>query len=266
MLCILTLTAAFTACGLEEGYIPTPRILNEPIGVSAFTIAVQSGNELLRDQIWAALQVLTYDGAVANLARNWGIDEENIQIPPAPAAIQSLEDEVRPRTLIVGIDPDMAPLSYHDEGGNFAGFDIDLAEAVSHYFGWELIFFPIDRGAREIELASGNVDVLWGGISLTPDIADRLTVTAGYLQNNQKLVVMTDSRIRRPRHMPNRTLGVVTESAAAYVLGNTPDFHDTLGTLIYFESRAQSLDELTAGNLDAVLMDEVVATYLFGGN
>ena len=36
-----------------------------------------------------------------------------------------------------GFDLDYPPYSYRDDNGNIGGFDVEMAQAVCEYYGWE---------------------------------------------------------------------------------------------------------------------------------
>jgi polar amino acid transport system substrate-binding protein len=168
---------------------------------------------------------------------------------------------VRERTFIVGFDPTSAPQSFFDTSGELAGFDIDLARAVADYFGWSLELLPIRWADREFELASGNIDTLWGGVSLTEQIHDRLYYTPPYMENRLVFMTMSDSGIRNLRGLRNMNLALLSASAAEQALAENEGFRNTLGEVRLEEHLYEVLAELEAGEVDAILLDEVAAVY-----
>jgi len=69
--------------------------------------------------------------------------------------------------FIVGLDDTFAPMGFRDNDGNLVGFDVDLAKAVSEKLGVEVRFQPIDWDAKVLELNSGNIDMIWNGLTIT---------------------------------------------------------------------------------------------------
>jgi len=234
-------------------------VVGEEVGTAQFGIAFQRGNAVLRDQIWAALQVLSADGTVGRIARSWfGYDPTTI--PADPYATEALE-EVRERRMIVGVDAAAAPMSYLDEMGVFRGFDVDLAQAVGDYFGWEIEFFPIAWEERELELQSGNIDCIWGGLTLTDRILERMEHTESYMENRQVLLVMSDAGITNLRGMRGGRLAVRQGSAGELVLGENLAFRDSVEEISHLERLSFALYALRRGLVDGVLMDEAAAQY-----
>lgn len=267
LLAVVLLATTLAACGGggREAGPPRPVIMDEVLDTFYFGIAFQRGNAVLRDQIWAALQVLSADGTVERIARNWFGFDPTI-IPPDITATEAL-GEVRERTLIVGFDPAMAPKSYIDETGALVGFDIDLAQAVSDYFGWTLALLPIEWADRGMELQSGNIDCLWGGVTLTDQMQARMYHTPPYMVNRQVLITMSDSGINNLGRMRDRTLGIRGGVVAEIALERNSRFESRLEEVSAFESLYEALLEFEQGQIDAVLMDEAAALYYVrGGN
>jgi len=254
------LLGGFTACGRERTpYVPSPVMVGAVFATYEFGIVFNRGNALLRDQVWAALQVLSANGTVADIAHFWfGYDPTFI--PPNPYATRAL-GEVRERTLIVGFDPGAAPNSFFNSTGDLVGFDIDLAQAVADYFGWTVEFLPIRWADREFELQSGNIDALWGGATLTEQVSERLYHTPPYMENRQVFVTMSDSGVRNLRGLRNGRLAFLSASGAEQALIENESFRNSLGELVPEELLYAALTALEAGDVDAVLMNEVAAAY-----
>jgi len=260
LLIALLLLGTFTACGgSDSAYGSIPMMIHDPVSTNELGIAVFRGNEVLRDQLWAALQVLSADGTVSQIARRWFGEDPTI-IPPDRYATRRLE-EVRERTLIIGFDLASAPMSFVDPQGELVGFGIDLAQAVCDYFGWTLELLPIDWADREMELASANIDALWGGVHLTEGIRERLRYTAPYMETSQVVVTMSDHRIRNLRNTRGRVLAFRSGTVSELALLENTSFANRLGESVPTDSLFVALHALEQGEVDAVLMDRWAADY-----
>ncbi|MCL2563174.1 MAG: transporter substrate-binding domain-containing protein [Oscillospiraceae bacterium] len=258
---LLILVLLLAACGGGgEVYVPMPVLVDEVAATYEFGIAFHRGNALLRDQVWAALQELSADGTVSRIARYWFGHDPTI-IPPDFEATAALEEEVRERAFIVGFDPSSAPMSFLNETGELVGFDIDLARAVADLYGWELVLLPIQWADREFELASGNIDSLWGGVTLTDAVRSRLYYIGPYKENRQVVVTMSDSGIRNLRGLRGQTMAVRSGSAAEVALSEDITLQNRLGEIDQREVLYAALVDLEQGRIDAVMMDEAAAVY-----
>lgn len=91
-------------------------------------------------------------------------------------------------TLVVGIT-EFEPMDYKDDNGNWVGFDADMATAFAESLGVEVEFVVIDWDNKIMELDSKNIDVVWNGMTLTPEVTESMECTNAYCNNAQVVVV-----------------------------------------------------------------------------
>ena len=74
--------------------------------------------------------------------------------------------------------------------GNWIGFDADMARLVAEKLGVEVAFTVIvDWDSKVMELETGNVDVVWNGMTLTNAVLSSMECTNAYCKNAQVVVV-----------------------------------------------------------------------------
>lgn len=166
--------------------------------------------------------------------------------------------------LIVGLDDTFPPMGFRDDSNNIVGFDIDLAKAVTEELGIELVLQPIEWDAKEQELKTKNIDVIWNGFSITEERLANLTMSIPYMENAISLVVAKDSGIVTMADMAGKKLAVQSGSSAEEALDSeaNEDFKASVAEVNGFASYITALMDLETGNSDAVLMDSVVANYM----
>lgn len=166
--------------------------------------------------------------------------------------------------LIVGLDDTFPPMGFRDDSDNIVGFDIDLAKAVTEELGIELVLQPIEWDAKEQELKTKNIDVIWNGFSITEERLANLTMSIPYMENAISLVVAKDSGIVTMADMAGKKLAVQSGSSAEEALDSeaNKDFKASVAEVNGFASYITALMDLETGNSDAVLMDSVVANYM----
>ena len=71
------------------------------------------------------------------------------------------------------------PMNYTDEQGNFVGFDTELALETGKILG------------KEIDLNTGNVDIVWNGMTITDELKENMEISEPYLENRQVVVCQT---------------------------------------------------------------------------
>ena len=79
-------------------------------------------------------------------------------------------------------------MDYKDANGNWIGFDADMAKIVADKLGVEIEFVVIDWDYKVMELDSGNIDVVWNGMTLTDAVKAAMECTNAYCNNAQIVV------------------------------------------------------------------------------
>lgn len=124
------------------------------------------------------------------------------------------------KTLIVGFDAEYPPYGYMNDKGEYVGFDLDLAQEVCNRNGWELVKQPIDWDSKDMELNSGNIDVIWNGFTMTGR-EDKYTWVGPYVDNSIVFVVMANSDIQSAADLAGKA--VVTQSGSSALTALTDD-------------------------------------------
>ncbi|WP_311081655.1 amino acid ABC transporter substrate-binding protein [Paenibacillus polymyxa] len=162
--------------------------------------------------------------------------------------------------LIIGIDDKFAPMGFRDENNELTGFDIDYAKAAGEQMGIQVEFQPIDWSAKESELNSGRIDLIWNGYTITDERKEKVLFTKPYLKNSQVIVVPATSSLSKLADLAGKTVGLQTLSSAADALDANP-IKGKLKQVSEFPDNVLALTDLKTGRLDAVVIDEVVAKY-----
>jgi len=165
-------------------------------------------------------------------------------------------------TLVLGCDDAFPPMGF-DDGGEIVGFDIDLAQAVADKLDMKLVVKPIDWAAKELELTSKNIDVIWNGYSITADRIDEVTFTKPYLKNSQQLVVKEGSKITSKADLAGKIVGVQADSAALDLIEADPEFKASLKELRVYDDYQAALQDLKSSDrIDAVAVDKILIEYV----
>ncbi|SDG05075.1 amino acid ABC transporter substrate-binding protein, PAAT family [Fontibacillus panacisegetis] len=162
--------------------------------------------------------------------------------------------------LVIGIDDKFAPMGFRDESNEIVGFDIDLARAAAEKMGMEVTFQPIDWKAKESELSSGRIDLIWNGYTITEERKGKVLFTKPYLKNSQVIVTLADSDIHAVSDLAGKVVGLQSLSSAADALDANP-IKSEIKTVSEFADNVLALSDLKTKRLDAVVIDEVVARY-----
>ena len=173
----------------------------------------------------------------------------------------SLDDVVAKGTFVLGLDDSFPPMGFRDENNEIVGFDIDTAREVASRMGVELVTQPIDWNSKEQELATGNIDCIWNGFTVTPEREKVMIFSEPYLRNAQVVVVRADSPYNTLADLAGKSIGVQAGSSAQEAIDDTEGFKESLKEVVEFKENLTALMDLEIGGVDGVVMDLVVANY-----
>lgn len=180
---------------------------------------------------------------------------------PAGDADTSLTDIQDKGTMIVGIDDQFPPMGFVDEDGEITGFDVELSKLVAEKLGVEAEIQPIDWSAKEMELNSGNIDVIWNGYTITAERIEQVEFTKPYLNNEQVLVVANDSAYKTKADLEGKIVGAQVESAGLDALNADAEFAGTLAEIPEYDDYMMALLDLGSTRLDGIAIDKIYIGY-----
>ncbi|WP_026638537.1 amino acid ABC transporter substrate-binding protein [Bordetella petrii] len=166
--------------------------------------------------------------------------------------------------IVVGLDDNFPPMGFRDENNQIVGFDIDMAREATRRLDMKVEFKPIDWSAKEAELNGKRVDVLWNGLTITEERKKNIAFTAPYMANHQIIVVAADSPVQTKADLAGHVVGAQDGSSAIDAINKDQAVAASLKELKMFGDNVTALMDLSAGRLDAVVLDEVVGRYLAG--
>ncbi len=174
---------------------------NVVLAEEKYGIAAKKGNEALMSKINEALIALV-DTDYKTVADTYGLTTEllvkaDTTNPYASATDASWSKVAEDKKLIIGYTL-FAPIAYNEGDGAAAtlkGFDIDLAKAVVAYLNTKYStavaceFMIIEWNEKEALLENGTIDLVWNGMTITPEREAAMCVSVPYLANKQVAVI-----------------------------------------------------------------------------
>ena len=162
-------------------------------------------------------------------------------------------------TLIVGIT-DFAPMDYKDDNGEWIGYDADLARAVADSLGVDVEFVEIDWDNKILELQNKSIDVVWNGMTLTPEVTNAMECTKAYLNNAQVVVVNKDKADEITSVEAAADLSFAVESGSA----GEAAAEENGFNYVAVKTQADAVMEVSAGTSDACIIDLLMAGAMVG--
>ena len=163
--------------------------------------------------------------------------------------------------LVLGLDDSFPPMGFRGEEGEIVGFDIDLAREVARRMGVELRLQPIDWDAKVLDLNSRDIDVIWNGLTITPEREEQITFSKPYIANRQIVIVQADSGINTKADLAGKTIGLQLGSSAQDAVEAEPAVAESFEEMARYQDNVQALLDLEVGRIDAVVVDEILGRY-----
>lgn len=140
--------------------------------------------------------------------------------PPLDNDMQAMKrlDVIRQRgSLRIGYLPERLPFAFQNKDGKLVGFDMELAHALARDLNvtLETTLLSTDKGTQAVveALNTGRIDILLGGIGITPPRVLTHPFTKAYLEGNVAMVVKDHMRqefssLKKIREMPEVELAI----------------------------------------------------------
>ena len=156
------------------------------------------------------------------------------------------------------------PMNYMDDNGEFVGFETEFATAVCEKLGVEPEFVEINWDSKVMELESKNIDCIWNGMTITPELEEALTISDPYIKNYQVVVIRADNAdtYTTTAELVGKT--VEAEAGSAGETAISEDENLSQATYVSVTKQTDALLEVKTGAADAAVMDFVLANAMVG--
>ena len=177
--------------------------------------------------------------------------------PAAPAGGNAPQD----KTWIVGIDGQYQPFSYIDASGTAQGFDVDAMRWIAQKKGMKITFQATAWDGIIPALQAKKIDLIYAGMTITPERAEQVNFTAPYWEVNQDVVARTDSTLTLDDVKAGKAI-IGTQSGCTAAIWIDKNLIGTgkmpQGNLKLYDNTPLAVDDLTSGRVDAVMYDDLV--------
>ena len=169
------------------------------------------------------------------------------------------------QTYLVGIDADYEPFSYIDENGDAVGFDVESIQWIAEQNGFEVEIVPVAWDGIIPALLQKKIDMVYSGMSITPEREKQVTFSIPYWKVDQGVVVLEDSEATMEEFAAGELIIGVQRSCSADQYLESEDYFGTemyndlvaSGNIKLYDSFPMSMVALEQGLVDAVIFDDV---------
>ena len=153
-------------------------------------------------------------------------------------------------TLVMATNATFPPYEYVD-GEDYAGIDVEVAQAIADELGMELEIQDIDFNSIIPAIESGKADVGIAGMTKTPEREKNVNFSESYATGIQSIIVKEDSDIASPDDLEGVKIGV-QESTTGHIYCEDDYGADNV---IAYTAGANAIEALKTGKVDAVVID-----------
>ncbi|MGF6907399.1 amino acid ABC transporter substrate-binding protein [Fusobacterium sp. PH5-44] len=172
----------------------------------------------------------------------------------------SLEKVKKDGFFILGLDDTFPPFGFKDENGEIVGFDIDLAKEVAKRLNVEVKFKPCEWDGIIFELRSKKIDLVWNGMSVSPEREKQVSFSEPYHKGGQYIFSKKEVSIKKVAELEGKVVGVQLGSTGANAVEKS-SISPKLKELKKYGSTMEAIADLEAGRLDAVVMALSIGGY-----
>lgn len=132
------------------------------------------------------------------------------------AQARTLSQIISSGKLIAGINPNFYPLGEYNAQNEIVGFDVDLAQKIAGQLGVKLEIVKTPAPERVPFLVSDKVDVMFGGLTRTPDRAKVVDFTVPVLTESFSVLTFANKPFKTWRDLDSSSVTLVQ------IRGTTP--------------------------------------------
>ena len=187
-------------------------------------------------------------------------DDHRTEKRPVPSADLTYLGE-RGR-IVIGVT-DFAPLDYRGSGdASWKGFDAELAALFAESLGLAAEFSEIDWNKKTELLETGEIDIIWNGMTRTEELEKAITCSVPYLSNAQVVVMQAGDfdKYTSEEECSHLLFACETGSAGEALLAEKK--YRSSG----FDSQREALAAVNDGRTDAAAVDMIMAAHMTSGS
>ncbi|MBK8135218.1 MAG: amino acid ABC transporter substrate-binding protein [Chloroflexi bacterium] len=170
------------------------------------------------------------------------------------------------RTITVAVENAYPPYNYLDEAGNPIGWDYDVINYICGQINCVAEFIETSWDGMIVAVSNGEFDMAADGITITEERKELVDYSRGYVATDQVLL----GRIDEERYTDGASLAAATDLVIGVQPGTT-NYTVAIdlvgeGRVVAYDTFAIAVQALIAGDVDAVVMDDVAGMGYAGEN
>ena len=231
-------------------------LLDEKIADESIVIGMPKKHAQLCREVNAFIKQYRSDGTYDAMYKRWCQSSNLPALPDIPKPAKPT------RKLIVGTEGLNPPMSFFDAKGKLSGFDIEFTRRLALYLNAEIELKHMPYPALLSSMETGKIDLLISNLNATPERSEKVQFSDCYVDSCIAALVHRDNyrsadvTIEKVTDLAGKKVGV----RAAGTLPLLADKFVKGVNYVYFSEYTDAVQALLVGKIDAVLIDEPIAT------
>ena len=175
----------------------------------------------------------------------------------AAEAVEEVDDQLaailNAGKFVVGIEGTYPPFTDHDENGDLAGYDVEVAQKIAEKLGVEAEFVEAAWDSLLIGVDTGRFDTVINQVSITPERQEKYDFSDPYYFNARTVIVRgDDDRIKSEEDL--KGMKVATNLTNAYIGW----LEERGAEIVGVDTSGESAEMLLSGRVDFTNFSQVV--------
>lgn len=166
----------------------------------------------------------------------------------------------------IGVRNDNPPMSFIDDGGNWVGFDIDLANAVATQLGVTPELVVVDGTTRISFLQEGQVDMSVASMNHTRSRDDAVDFSITYFWDNQSFLIRKDTYSSIDELMGKTVAANAGSSAIPSWQAYSTAKNGPAPDIVEFDDKLAAMQALRDGAVEGYTEDNITMLSLAAGD
>ncbi|MBO5999499.1 MAG: transporter substrate-binding domain-containing protein [Lachnospiraceae bacterium] len=185
------------------------------------------------------------------------VEEAAEAVEEAAEAVDEADDQLAAilsaGKFVVGIEGTYPPFTYHDDNGDLAGYDVEVAQKIAEKLGVEAEFVEAAWDSLLIGVDTGRFDTVINQVSITPERQEKYDFSDPYYYNARTVIVRgDDDRIKTEDDL--KGMKVATNLTNAYIGWLEERGAEVVGV----DTSGESAEMLLSGRVDFTNFSQVV--------
>ncbi len=176
--------------------------------------------------------------------------------------VKTWDDIVEAGKIVVGTSPDYPPFEFIDENGGYAGFDVELMQAIADKLGVELVWEQMPFDSLIAAIQTSKIDASIAAFNYDEERDANVDFTSAYYEAADAFLVREDftGTIAAPEDAANYKIGVQSGTVQLDWVQSTLVDSGLMPAenMISYERFDVAALDLQAGRIDVIMGDDVV--------